>query len=96
MNGEAVKIGEMPESVKVNAELVRLLESMLTDAKAGRVVAGGVVAVIGPSQFMAFGVMSNFPAELIAGAEVMKADAILKMRQPRQSPIVRAGAMPRI
>jgi hypothetical protein len=88
------KLGEMPESVKVNAELVRLLESMLTDAKAGRVVAGGVVAVIGPSQFMAFGAMSSFPAEVIAGAAVLTSDTILRMRQPRVPSIVRAGAMP--
>ena len=85
-------IGEMPAGLKVNAELVRLLESALSDAKAGRIVAGGVVAVIGPSQFMAFGAMSTFPGEIIAAAEVLKSDMILKMRQPRPSPIVRAGA----
>jgi hypothetical protein len=77
--------------------LVRLLESALSDAKAGRIVAGAVVAVVGPSQFMAFGAMSSFPAEVIAGAAVLTSDTILKMRQPRQprqSPIMRAGAMP--
>lgn len=86
-------IGEMPAGLKVNADLVRLLESALNDAKAGRLVAGGVVCVIGPSQFMAFGAMASFPAEIIAGAAVLTSDTILKMRQPRQSPIVRAGPM---
>jgi hypothetical protein len=89
-------IGEMPAGARVNAELVRLLESALSDAKAGRLVAGGVVAVIGPSSFVAFAAMSAFPGEIIAGAEVMKADVILKMRQPRQSPIVRPGQMQRM
>lgn len=93
----AAKLGEMPAEVKVNVELVRLLETALTDAKAGRLVAGGVVGVVGPSSFMAFSVMSNFPGEIIAGAEVMKADLIVKMRQPRSSPIMRPGAtMPRL
>jgi hypothetical protein len=54
------------------------------------------VAVIGPSSFVAFAAMSAFPGEIIAGAEVMKADVILKMRQPRQSPIVRPGQMQRM
>jgi len=89
MNGEAAKLGEMPESLKVNAELVRLLESALNDAKAGRIVAGGVVAVIGPSQFMAFGAMATFPAEIIAGAQVLTSDTIIRMRLPRQSSILR-------
>lgn len=89
-------IGEMPASVKVNSELVRLLESALTDAKAGRIVAGGVVAVIGPSQFMAFGAMSNFPAELIAGAQVLTSDTIVRMRQPRPGALLRAQQMPKM
>lgn len=91
MNGEKVEIGEMPASVKVNHELVRLLEAALSDAKAGRMVAGGVAAVIGPSSFVAFSAMGPHPGEVIAAAEVMKADIIEKMRQPRTSPIVRAG-----
>lgn len=90
------KLGEMPASVKVNVDFVRLLETALTDAKAGKIVAGAVVAVVGPSSFMAFSVEGNFPAEVIAGAEVMKSDVIIKMRQPRSSPIMRAGAMPRM
>lgn len=96
MSNAAEKLGEMPASAKVNPDLVRLLETALGDAKAGRLVAGGVVAVIGPSSFMAFSAMSNFPGEVIAGAEVMKADVIARMRQPRQSSIVRAPAMPRL
>lgn len=91
MNGETVKLGEMPDAVKINNELVRLLESALSDAKAGRLVAGGVVAVLGPSSFVAFSAMAMHPGEVIAGAEVMKADIITKMRQPRQSPIMRPG-----
>ena len=85
----------MADEVKVNADFVRLLETALSDAKAGKIVAGGVIAVVGPSSFMAFSVEGNFPAEVIAGAEVMKSDVIIKMRQPRQSPIMRAGAAPR-
>ena len=90
MNGAALA-AEVPASAKVNHELVRLLENALNDAKAGRMVAGGVVAVVGASSFMAFGVMSSYPGEIIAGAEVLKADIITKMRQPRQSPIMRPG-----
>jgi len=93
MNGE--QNGLVPAATRVNQELVRLLESALSDAKAGRMIAGGVVAVIDRSSFMAFSSMSTFPGEIIAGAEVMKADVIAKMRQPRTSPIVRAGAFPR-
>lgn len=90
MNGAALQ-PEVPASAKVNHELVRLLETALNDAKSGRMVAGGVVAVVGASSFMAFGVMSNYPGEIIAGAEVLKADMIHKMRQPRTSPIMRPG-----
>lgn len=93
MNGEEV-LTDMQTGVKVNGDLVRLLETALGDAKAGKIIAGGVVAVVGASSFMAFSVTGPFFAETIAGAEVMKSDAILKMRQPRQSPILRAGAMP--
>lgn len=82
-------------NVKVNAELVSLLERALADAKSGRIVAGGVVAVIGPSQFMAFSAFATFPAETIAGAEVMKANVITRMQQPRQPVLVRAGALPK-
>ena len=91
MNEKAVDLGPMPAEAKVNRELVGLLESALADAKAGRIVAGGVVAVVGPSSFLAFASMSMFPGEVIAGAEVLKADVITKMRQPRTSPIVRPG-----
>ncbi len=75
---------------KINAELVRLLEHALADAKSGRIVAGGVVAVIGPSQFMAFSSFSTFPGEVIAGAEVMKANVISTMTVPRSDRIIRA------
>lgn len=87
MNGEAVG--------KVNADFVRLLETALSDARAGKIVAGGVVAVVGPSSFMAFSCEGHFPAEVIAGCQVMTSDVIMKMRQPRTSPIMRAGALPR-
>ena len=89
-------IGEMPAAARVKSELVRLLETALSDAKAGRLVAGGVVGVVSAGNFMAFAAMGHCPGEIIAGAEVMKADVIEKMRQPRMSSIVRAGAIPRM
>lgn len=91
MNGEKVDLGEMPAAVRVNHELVRLLDAALSDAKAGRMVAGGVAAVVAPSSFVAFSAMGNHPGEVIAAAEVMKADIIEKLRQPRTSPIMRPG-----
>ncbi len=95
MNGQsAVNLGPIPSEAKVNRDLVKLLEAALNDARAGRMVAGGVVAVIGPSQFMAYSAMSVFPAECIAGAAVMTSDVIMKMRQPRPGGLVRAGALP--
>lgn len=77
---------------RVNHDFVRLLETALADAKAGRIVAGCVGAVIGPSNFVGFTSMWTFPAECIAACEVMKADVITKMRQPRVPSIVRAPA----
>lgn len=79
-------------AVPVNRQLVQLLESALNDAKAGRMIAGGVVAVIGPSQFLAFSSMDRYPAEIIAGCQVMTSDVIIKMRQPRPGAILRAPA----
>lgn len=75
---------------RINHELVRLLEAALDDAKAGRLVAGGVAVVLGHSQFAAFTATSIHYAEVIAAAEVMKSDVILKMRQPRGG-LVRAA-----
>lgn len=98
-NGAAadfVHPADLPPDAKVNLELVRLLESALSDAKAGRIVAGGFVAVVGPSQFVAFGAMGVYPAEIIAGAAVLTSDTIARMRQgPPASRLVRAGAFPR-
>ncbi len=82
---------EMPASAKVNHELVRLLESALSDAKAGKIVAGGVVAVVGASSFLAMGAMGSYPGEIIAGAQVLSADMIDRMRKPRQSAIIHPG-----
>lgn len=84
---------EVPAAAKVNRELVRLLESALTDAKAGRIVAGGVVCVVGPSSAIAFSAMGTFPFEVIGAAEVMKADVILKMRQAQQGRILRPAGL---
>lgn len=95
VNGTTVRMpAEVPNDARVNRELVRLLESALADAKAGRIVAGGVVAVLGASSFVAFSAMSAYPGEVIAGAAVMTSDVIAKMRQPRPHALVRAGQMP--
>lgn len=82
---------------RVNHDFVRLLETALADAKAGRIVAGCVGAVMGPSNFVGFTAMWAFPGEVIAACEVMKVDVITKMRTPRQPAIVRAqpAAMPK-
>jgi hypothetical protein len=80
---------EANSEAKVNRELVRLLESALTDAKVGRIAAGGVVCVVGPSSAIAFSAMGVYPYEVIGAAEVMKADVILKMRQAQQGRILR-------
>lgn len=84
-------------TAKVNHEFVRLLESALADAKAGRIVAGGVVAVVGPSSAYAFSSMDRYPFEIIGAAKILQDDVAIKMRQAAQSQsrIVRAGAMPR-
>jgi hypothetical protein len=82
---------EMPASVKVSRELVTLLKCALADAEAGKIVAGGVVVVIGPSNFAAFGAMGVYPGEIIAGAAVLTADTITKMRQPRPGSIIQPG-----
>lgn len=73
---------------KVNHELVRLLEVALNDAKAGRIVAGGVAVVPGPSNFVAFTAFGNHPGEVMAAANMMISDVILKIRQPRPGGIV--------
>jgi hypothetical protein len=82
---------EVPSEAKVNHQLVRLLESALADAKAGRVVAGAVVAVLGPSNAAAFSAMSVFPLEILGATVMLQADVNFKMRQPRQGAIVRPG-----
>lgn len=94
MDADGAKNGTVLSSVAplVNRQLVQLLESALNDAKAGRVRAGGVVAVVGPGQFMAFASFEGAAAEVIAGCEAMKFDVIEKMRTPRSN-ILRA--MPR-
>lgn len=77
---------------RVNHEFVRLLETALADAKAGRIVAGGVAICMGNGGFAAFTATSVHYAECIAAAAVMQDDVILKMRAPRQPAIVRAPA----
>lgn len=89
MSEVAVERRDEGLAVSVNAELVRLLESALGDAKAGRLVAGGVVGVLRASTFVAFSSFGRFAGEVIAGAEVMKADVIERMRQKREAAIVR-------
>lgn len=78
---------------KVNHQLVRLLESALTDAKAGRVTAGGVALACGPSNFVAFAAFGNQPGEVIAAGRLMEADILTAMRQARSPAIMRAGPM---
>lgn len=77
--------------LRVNRELVRMLEAALDDAKAGRIVAGGVVAVPGPSNFVAYSAFGHHPGEVIAGAQLMQSDVIARIRQPQQGRIVRPG-----
>lgn len=49
MNGQAVDLGAVMRSV-ANPEVVRVLETLLADARAGKLAAVGVVSVPGPGQ----------------------------------------------
>jgi hypothetical protein len=92
MNDTALKMPvEVPVEAKVNRELVRLLESALADAKEGRIVAGGLVAVLGPSNAVAFSAMSVYPLEILGATVMLQADVNTKMRQPRPGGILRPG-----
>ena len=92
MNDAALKMPtQVPVEAKVNRELVRLLESALEDAKNGRIVAGGLVAVLGPSNAVAFSAMSVYPLEILGATVMLQADVNTRMRQPRPSAIVRPG-----
>jgi hypothetical protein len=71
----------MSDEPKVNRDLVKLLESVLADAKSGRVVAGAVVAVLGPSSAVAFSAMGAHPLEIIGAAKLLQDDVGAKLRE---------------
>jgi hypothetical protein len=80
----------------VNADLVRLLECALNDAKAGKLVAGAVIGVLGPGSAVAFSSMGRHPLEIVGAAHMLQDDVLIKMRQEmaRGARIMRAGALP--
>jgi hypothetical protein len=98
LNGEATAQAPGPINNRINHQLVALLRNALRDAEAGRIIAGGFIAVLDPGLPIPFIVLRpgslQGACELIAGAEVLKAHVVAKVNAPQQS-VLRAANMPR-
>ncbi len=70
-----------------NPEVIRLLEGLLTEAKAGRVAAIGVVRVGGPAKVSA-SAAGGFLMEVYTGCGMLQ-DLIIKTMTGSKSPILR-------
>jgi hypothetical protein len=94
LNGDTV-LANVPRPV--NRQLVQLLEAALADAKAGNIMGAALIIAIGPGSFVPMVADGGQSGAILAGATMLQHDMVDRMRQPRQSPIMRAGAgaMPR-
>ncbi len=88
MNGVAP-----PPNPQVDPALIKLLEHALEAARAGQIIAVGLVAVTAPMAWVAHMVGSGV-CEIHIGAGALQASCLRVATTPRQSPIVRATELP--
>ena len=100
-NGVATEQAPGPITNRINHQLVTLLRNALRDAEAGRIIAGGFIAVLYPGVVLPFAALRpnlQGATEVIAGVEVLKANVIQTVtHRAAQQPagILRAGNVPR-
>jgi hypothetical protein len=85
MNNEAN--GDFAPTPEAQA-VIKVLEALIQEAKAGKLIAVGVVTVIGPGNFNLAGT-TNQPMEIFVGSELMKDQfkAIMLQNAQRQQQV---------
>jgi hypothetical protein len=95
MNGAAGTISpDAPPQPKGDPALIRLFEQALEAAKAGQIIAAGMVVVTAPTAWLVH-MVGPGACEIHIGAGALQAACLRVATTPRQSPIVRATELPR-